>query len=89
MMDNGLPNKLPNKSGLTLEQVERQRMERDRSGILFSNILRQVRGRIHQKEQLGSVENTMALAYTSQNGANGYRGSSNRPDTSFFKTSTD
>ena len=65
-------------------------MERDRSGILFSNILRQVRGRIHYKEQLGSVENNMALAFGSQNGANGYRGRvSNRPDTSFFKTSTD
>jgi len=48
---------------LTLELIERQRMERDRSGILFSNILRQVRGRVHQKEALGTVENNM-VAYS-------------------------
>ena len=32
---------------LNLEQVERQQMARDRSGIIFSNILRQARGPIH------------------------------------------
>ena len=59
-------------------------MERDRSGILFSNILRQVRGRIFQKESLGTVENNMIMQHYNSNG----RGN-NRPDASFFKTSTD
>ena len=39
--------RLPHKPPLTLEQIERKRMEQDRAGILFSNVLRQVRGQIH------------------------------------------
>ena len=49
---------------LTLEKLERVRMERDRAGILFSNILRQVRGRVHKTEQLGTLDNTM-MVYSS------------------------
>ena len=59
----------------SLESMERDRMERDRAGILFSNILSQVRGRTIQKETLGSVSDQNLDA----NAMN---------DTTFFKTST-
>ena len=59
----------------SLESMERDRMERDRAGIRFSNILSQVRGRTIQKETLGSVSDQNLDA----NAMN---------DTTFFKTST-
>ena len=60
---------------ISLDSLESQRMERDRAGILFSNILSQVRGRVIQKEKLGSVAD-----YITQSG--------NSQDTTFFKSST-
>ena len=50
-------------------------MERDRAGILFSNILSQARGRTIQKEALGSVSDQIVDMNTMN-------------DTTFFKTST-
>ena len=49
-------------------------MERDRAGIILSNVLRQVRGRVHQNDQLGTIE------YLSRGFASSSLG--------FFKTST-
>ena len=60
---------------ITLDSLEKERMERDRAGILFSNILSQVRGRVIQKEKLGSVAD-----YVTKSGSN--------QDTTFFKSST-
>ena len=60
---------------ITLDSLEKERMERDRAGILFSNILSQVRGRVIQKEKLGSVAD-----YITKSGSN--------QDTTFFKSST-
>ena len=73
---------------MTLEKLERTRMERDRAGILFSNILRQVRGRVHKTESLGTLDNTMMVYNNSHHyGASGM--TSGMANKSFFKTSTD
>ena len=63
------------KNVFSLESLEREKMERDRAGILFSNILSQVRGRTIQKEKLGSVSDQIPPT-------------GNNSDTTFFKTST-
>ena len=65
---------------LTLEKIERQRMEQDRAGILFSNILKQVRGQIHSNEAHGTVCDSISYNQMGRNG---------RIEQSFFKTSTD
>ena len=59
-------------------------MERDRAGILFSNILRQVRGRIYQNESQGSHD-----MYSGQyGGSRGGMTPNGMNSQSFFRTST-
>ena len=64
----------------TLENIERARKERDRAGLIFSNVLRQVRGRIQQNDM------SMAEHYGQPRSANQGR---DRAETSFFETFTD
>ena len=66
-------------------------MERDRAGILFSNILRQVRGRVHKTESLGTLDNAMMVYGTSHHysSSNGGMPPGMSSSKSFFKSSTD
>ena len=60
---------------LSLESLDRKKMERDRAGILFANVLRQVRGRLQDKDTHGTIDGMNEKINIIQN-------------QSFFKTST-